>query len=112
MARLTDWITRNAQLASGIPPLGPDEHIALVNTITFHGKRKDQFKRTDTRLGEFHHEDGTTKTLPMMSRSGTILEIGGRLLLKEIDYTVANLLYGDGSMSIFTEQAHAITHIV
>lgn len=102
MARLTGWISRNsnAQLASGTPIMGLDEHIALVNTITFHGKWKDQFKRAKTHPGKFSLEDGTTKTLPMMSRSGAVQTTGDRFGSEGGYYTAVNLPYGDGSMSM------------
>jgi serpin B len=117
MARLTAWVIRNAngRLASAIPPLGADEHIALVNTITFHGKWKDQFKRANTHTGEFYLEDGTTKMLPMMSRSGAVQIAGGEVESPDQarwQYTVACLRYGDGSMSMlvvlprFNHRAH------
>jgi serpin B len=105
MARLTGWIARNsnASLASVIPPMAREEHIALVNTITFHGKWKDQFKRANTHPDEFHLEDGVIKILPMMSRSGAVQATGGQVQSPSEGlwgYTVACLPYGDGSMSM------------
>jgi serpin B len=102
MARLTAWIARNsdAQLASGIPPMAPEEHIAIVNTLSFHGRWKDQFKRSDTRPGPFHLEGGTTKQLPMMSRRGSVRGFDGEYGKSERRYLVASLPYGDGSMGM------------
>ncbi len=53
--------------------LNADTRMVLVNAVYFKGKWVDEFLKSDTRDEPFKAGDGTTKTVPMMSRTDDML---------------------------------------
>jgi serine protease inhibitor len=51
--------------------LEPNTRMVLVNAIYFKAPWTDQFKVTDTRVEPFTRADGSTVTVPIMSRTGS-----------------------------------------
>ena len=75
-------------------PLDPDLVELLINAVYFKGDWKYKFYENETVERPFHLEDGTTKTIPLMS-------LNEELSYMENDHFQAvSLPYGDGDMSM------------
>jgi serpin B len=53
------------------PPIDADTLLFLINAVYFKGQWQAPFDPERTRDGQFTRPDGTTRTVPMMSREGT-----------------------------------------
>ncbi len=75
-------------------PLDPDLVALLINAVYFKGDWKYKFDENETVARPFHLEDGTTKTIPLMS-------LNEELSYMENDHFQAvSLPYGEGDMSM------------
>lgn len=75
-------------------PFDSQDKMAIVNAIYFQGGWKDEFSPSATKDEPFHYVDGSSKNVPMMSRTGSYE------YLKEADYQAIRLPYGEGQMDM------------
>jgi serpin B len=67
----------------------------LTNAVYFHGKWTTPFDKSDTRPGSFTLEDGSTKTVPFMSKEW------GFKFLSTPTFKAVSIPYGTGRMSMY-----------
>ena len=67
----------------------------LTNAVYFHGQWSKQFNKGATQDGPFTLEDGSTKTLPLMSQTGSYS------YLETSQFQAVSLPYGTGRMSLY-----------
>lgn len=72
---INDWISgKTNKLITKMLDEIPDEAIAyLINAIYFKGDWTAKFESKNTKDADFHHADGTTETVKMMSRKAEIV---------------------------------------
>jgi serine protease inhibitor len=83
------------KIASILNDLDPLALLVLVNAITFKGKWTRPFDEQDTQDGPFTLLDGSRKTLPMMSQSGSYAFCRGR------DFQAVRLPYGEKRTAMY-----------
>ena len=67
----------------------------LTNALYFHGQWTKQFEKRRTQDGPFNLADGTSKTVPFMSRSGTFA------YSETPTFQAVSLPYGSGRLSMY-----------
>lgn len=79
--------------------VSPDDLVradaVLTNAVYFHGKWTDQFDKANTQTQQFHHEDGTQKSIPLMSEETTVP------YLENSRFQAVSLPYGSKRMSLY-----------
>jgi serine protease inhibitor len=72
---INDWISgKTNKLITNMLDKIPAEAVAyLINAIYFKGDWTAKFDKKDTKDADFHHADGTTETVKMMSRKADIV---------------------------------------
>lgn len=76
-------------------PISPDIIMYLINAIYFRGDWTKQFDKKDTFSAQFHLEDGSTREVMMMSRSGKT-EYG-----QGDGFKAVRLPYGSGKAAMY-----------
>ncbi len=96
---INQWVNDNtdSKIPKILDEIEPNAVLFLINAIYFKGSWQTEFDPSDTRDEEFHLVDGSTKQVPMMSRTGQYAVYQGD------DFQAINLPYGEGrvGMSIF-----------
>jgi serine protease inhibitor len=88
------WVDRstNGRIEEIVPERIPGDAVMyLINAIYFKGDWTERFDRDKTRDGTFTRADGSTKTIPMMTREG------GFHYYADAESEVAELRYGRGA---------------
>ena len=67
----------------------------LTNAVYFHGTWQNRFAKSATHNGLFKRDDGTAKTLPLMSQVETYF------YLDTSDFQAVSLPYGTGRLSLY-----------
>ncbi len=97
-ATINGWVSENTRgkinrlVSSGDLVRSP---AVLTNAVYFHGMWSRQFHKAATQDGPFTLEDGSTKTLPLMSQTGTYS------YLATPQFQAVSLPYGAGRMSMY-----------
>lgn len=88
------WVERSTKgrIPDIVPdPLPADAVMYLINAIYFKGEWQEQFDPRRTTPAPFHNADGSTSTVPMMSRSK------GTHYYADAEIEIAELRYGRGA---------------
>jgi serpin B len=93
---ISDWAERatNGRIKDIIKELDPDEVMALINAIYFKALWQNQFITGDTRNRPFTRADGSTVTVPLMSKRAQFAAV------RTADVIAAELPYANGAFSM------------
>lgn len=91
------WVKQhtNGKIVKLLPPLDVLTRLVLVNAVYFHGMWTDQFTKAATHPQPFHLQNGATKNVPMMSRTGEYS------YLKGPNFQAIRLPYGSGRFAMY-----------
>ena len=94
--RINGWIKAKTRgrIEHVLDRLDPSARVVLADALTFHGQWTHQFKKSKTRVAAFHRQDGTEKTVPMMSQKMTVGVLSSPV-------QAVRLPYDDGSMAMY-----------
>ncbi len=94
---INQWVNDNtdSKIPKILDEIEPNAVLFLINAIYFKGSWQTEFDPSDTRDGPFHLVDGSTKQVPMMSRTGPYPVYNGE------DFQAINLPYGEGRMGMY-----------
>ncbi len=94
---INQWVNENtnSKIPKILDEIEPNAVLFLINAIYFKGSWQTEFDPSDTRDGPFHLVDGSTKQVPMMSRTGQYPVCYGD------GFQAINLPYGEGQMGMF-----------
>ncbi|MBD2021349.1 serpin family protein, partial [Leptolyngbya sp. FACHB-36] len=95
--QINDWVRQKTQgkIRQIVDQLKPDDVLFLVNAIYFKGDWTNEFDKRETTNKPFYRTNGTSKTLPLMSRTGDY-----RYYETE-QFQAVSLPYGDRRMSLY-----------
>jgi serine protease inhibitor len=93
---INSWVSNETQgkIATILDGIDPSEVMFLVNAIYFKGTWLKQFDKSKTVDAPFHAADGTTTTVPMMSRAA------GVQLAVNPEYQAVDLPYGNSAFTM------------
>jgi serine protease inhibitor len=96
-AKINRWVSEKTagKIPEIIDNVGPDSILFLINAIYFKGKWADEFDKAKTKEEPFNLATGTSKTLPMMRRSGSFR------YFETSDVQAISLPYGGGRLSMY-----------
>jgi serpin B len=97
LALINNWVKEQTEgkIESILGQLDPSALLVLVNAIYFKGKWTTPFDEENTRDGPFTLLDGSRKTLPMMSQSGSYAFTRGR------GFQAVRLPYGEKRAAMY-----------
>lgn len=94
---INQWVNNNTnkKIPKILDEIEPNAVLFLINAIYFKGSWQTEFDPSNTRDGTFHLVDGSTKQVPMMSRTGQYPVYYGE------NFYAINLPYGEGQMGMY-----------
>lgn len=96
LTTINSWVDTqtNGKIPGILEQIDPGEVMFLVNAIYFKGTWLKQFDKSKTVDAPFHAADGTTNTVPMMSRAP------GVQLTRNAEYSAVDLPYGNSAFTM------------
>lgn len=96
LSAINGWVNdaTNKKIPKIISDIDPDEIMFLINAMYFKGSWTNQFEKSKTTDAPFRLLDGSTATVPMMMRTGTV-KAGFTN-----DYTIVDLPYGNTAFTM------------
>jgi serpin B len=93
---INSWVSQhtNDKIPQILSTIDPSEVMFLINAIYFKGVWQKQFDKTKTVDAIFHAADGTTATVPMMSRGS------GVQYAATPEYSAVDLPYGNSAFTM------------
>jgi serpin B len=93
---INSWVSQhtNDKIPTILSAIDPSEVMFLINAIYFKGIWQKQFDKTKTVDAIFHAADGTTATVPMMSRGS------GVQYAATSEYSAVDLPYGNSAFTM------------
>jgi serine protease inhibitor len=96
VSTINSWVSdqTNGKIPKVLDAIDPLEEMFLVNAIYFKGTWQKQFDKSKTVDAPFHAADGTTATVPMMSRPA------GVQMAFTPEYQAVDLPYGNSAFTM------------
>ena len=96
------WVNANTnnKIPAIIDNIDPNEKMFLINAIYFKGIWQKQFDKSKTTDAMFHNADGTTSTVPMMTRGE------GASAVFNPEYEAVDLPYGNSAYTMTVVLPH------
>jgi serine protease inhibitor len=96
VATINSWVSdaTNSKIPSIVESIDTGEVMFLINAIYFKGIWQKQFDKARTADADFHAADGTTTTVPMMSRGA------GVAYTETSEYSAVDLPYGNSAFTM------------
>ena len=98
LTTINSWVSENTnnKIPTILDSIAKNEVMFLVNAIYFKGIWQKQFDKTKTSDAVFHAADGSTATVPMMSR-GTGVDVD---YTQTAEYSAVDLPYGNSAFTM------------
>ncbi len=96
VGNINSWVSAqtNDKIKTILEGIDPAEVMFLVNAIYFKGSWQKQFDKSKTVDAPFHAADGTTATVPMMSRDAGVQSTA------TAEYSAVDLPYGNSAFTM------------
>ncbi len=96
LTTINSWVSAqtNNKIPEIVESIDPADKMFLINAIYFKGIWQKQFDKGKTIDAPFHNADGSTSTVPMMSRSAGVQAMGNA------EYSAVDLPYGNSAFTM------------